>query len=224
MKVKIIKGIYWGISVLLLVFGIAVKLNFQHSSFNFLYCFSLAVVANPFIMGVLLKKNLMDETKYIIGLKMMLCILGTIIAFVIAFVIFYKTGFIYKDKIEENFEAFLKISMFVVYLIIIYLCASENKCINYIVFGFFYCMFVVPSFFSVDITDEYIKLLNIISENSMNRESYKILVEDYFVPIREAILTYIIFDTVIECKKKSKIEKKKDADRQDTVNTDYFPV
>lgn len=220
MKVKIIKGIYCGISVLLLVFGIAVMLNFQHSSFNILYCFSLAVLANPFIMGILLKKNLMDEAKYIIGLKMMLCLLGTVIAFVIAFVIFYKTNFIYMDKIEENFEAFLKISMFVVYLIIIYLCASENKCINYIVFGLFYCMFVVSSFFSVDITDEYIKLLNIISENSMDMESYKILVEDYFVPIREAILAYIIFDTVIEYR----IKKKKDVDKQDTVNKDYFPV
>lgn len=170
-------------------------------------------------MGILIKMSNVDEEKYILGLKFVLCALGTVIAFIIAGIVFIKMFPVDVSRTEENFEAILKISMFVVYLIIIHLCASENKSINYIIFGLFYSMCVISSFFSVDITDKYINILNMIPENSMNMESYKLLSEDYYIPIKEAILTYIIFDTVIEYKKKSKIKRK-----QDVVNRNHFPV
>lgn len=214
MKVKIIKGIYWVVSLALLLFGIeTIKSSFEPG------VFFLAILANPFAMSVLIKQNNMDEETYIYGLKLMLCCIGTVIALVIACIVFYKMYPSDVSGTEENFEAILKITMFVVYLLIIYLCESENKSKNYRIFGLFYCMCVASSFFSVSLTDQFISLLNKIPGGGMNMESYKILTEDLIIPIKEAILTYIIFDTAIESKKYNKISRK-----QDVVNRDYFPV
>ncbi len=219
MKDKIIKLIFLIISLLIMLLGIHPLLIRQEYIIAF-ECFLFALLLNPFIMKCLIDRNNTEEKYYMFGYKVGLCICGVLISFIVAVVVFGKSGVGNTIEAEENFDAILKICVFVTYFLIIYLCVSENKVINYTIFGVFYFFCIALSFFSTSLTNEFIKILNIIPDSNMDIESYGLLTKDFIVPIKEAILTYIIFDTVFD---NSKILKDK-AKGIEPVDSNVFPI
>lgn len=65
------------------------------------------------------------------------------------------------------------------------------------------CTIISLSIDNEFVSNIIIDILNVIPNGEkLDMESYKLLVNAFLVPIKEAILTYIIFDTVADDKKK----------------------
>lgn len=219
MKEKISKGIFWLISVgfFLAFFNQVVN---KQISVNNLLIFVLGIFTNPFILDSFSKKIGVETTDYSYAVRMLLTIGGILIAFIFATVIFeLGNKEINEDIAMQNFEAILKIMVFIIYLIVLFMYKSENKFFKYIIFGLFYSISIILSFSSQSINVYIISILNKLTDGNLDLQSYGLLINDFLIPIKEAILTYIIFDTIIENKKNNKIDKK-----QNVENSDYFPV
>lgn len=82
-----------------------------------------------------------------------------------------------------------------------------------------YLICVLLSFSSQSINYVIMNFLNAITSSNLDLEAFELFVNDILIPIREAILTYIIFDTIMgnENRKQDKIEDmnvKKDREKR----------
>ncbi len=213
MKEIISKCVFWAISIGAIILG-AYVLLFEHIIANSLMLFVLGVIANPFFLDCVSKKLGIGTDDYFYGMRLLFTWLGIFVAFIIAMFIFAVTNqsVTDKDNALQNFEAILKIIVYIIYIIVLFMYKSENKFFRYIIFGLFYFICVILSFSSQSINEIIIKLLNHIPGGSLDEESYGLLINDFIVPIKEAILTYIIFDTII------KDHHKKTADEDNEIN------
>lgn len=221
MEEKISKGIFWIISVGCFLAFLDQVIN-KPISVNILLPLALGIVTNPFILDSFYDKNGVEtiDYSYVVAVKMLFAIGGVLIAFILAFLIFKHCNSESDINIAmQNFEAILKITVFIIYLIVLFMYKSANRFLKYIIFAIFYGICIILSFSSQSINEYIIYILNLLNDGGLDLESYKLLINDFMIPIKEAILTYIIFDTVIEYKKKSKIKRK-----QDVVNRNHFPV
>lgn len=202
MKEKIIYGVYGVISLALFLLLI---IRISNLSFTIeLMILLFALILNPLLMERLLKKCSINKANYIWGLKFILLCLGVLFALIVATVVFNVYGLEYSSNVDiehnvyNDYTSTFTVSVFVIYLGILWLCTSEQKHNNYIVFGLFYLLCVVLGYFSKNMEDSFIKVLNMIPQSNLDKSSYKLLTECILDPIKESILTYIIFDTVTE--------------------------
>lgn len=217
MKEVISKCVFWAISIGAIFLGVYVILVEYKIAIG---VFVLGVITNPLFEDCIQKKWGKETSDYFYGMRLLLTWCGIFVAFIIAmfaFVFIYK-GVTNKEIALQNFEAILKIMVYIIYIIVLFMYKSENKFFRYIIFGVFYFVCVILSFSSQDISENIIKLLNHIPGSSLEKESYGLLINDFIMPIKEAILTYIIFDTVImdynkkTADKDNKINKRTDAE------------
>ena len=175
------------------------------------------LILNPWLMERLLKKYSIDKANYIWGLKFILLFLGVLFALIFTTVVYKISGLESSSNVDiehnayNDYTSIFKVLIFVIYLGILWLCTSEHKYNNYIFFGLFYLICVVLGYFSKNMEDGFIKVLNMVPQSDLDTESYKLLTDCILNPIKEAILTYIIFDTVSENKDRIlRCEGKKD--------------
>lgn len=166
---------------------------------NVLLILFLAIITNPYIIDRISKKVGVEVVDYLYACKMLLIFGGIVIAFIISAVLFSCTN----NEIDEgvatqSFEAILKIAVYIVYLIVLLICKSADKFFKYIVFGIIYFISIILSFSSQSINENIIVFLNYLTESHLDLSSFEILINDLLIPVKEAILTYIIFDTIIE--------------------------
>lgn len=130
---------------------------------------------------------------------MLLIFGGILIAFIISSIIFLCTNNEIDEGIAiQNFEAIFKITIYVIYLMTLFLCKSADKVFKYIVFGIIYFICILLSFASQSINENIIVFLNYLPDSNLDLNSFEMLINDFLIPVKEAILTYIIFDTIIE--------------------------
>lgn len=199
MKEKISKGVFWIISIVAIILGVHV-LPFKQMISSGLMLFILGIIANPIFLDYMDQKWGVGSSDYFYGLRLLLTGFGALIAPIFAIIVFAVTN---KNVIDEkealqNFDAILKMIVYIIYMIVLFMYKSEDRFFRYIIFGLFYFVCVILSFASQTINENIIKLLNHIPEGGLDMESYGLLINDLIMPIKEAILTYIIFDTIIE--------------------------
>ena len=117
--------------------------------------------------------------------------------------------------------AICKCLVYVIYLAIIFLYNDTNKKRKYFIFGITYMLCILISYVPATDYKVVINILNCIpNTQKLDEESYVLMIDGILMPIKEAFLTYIIFDTVIsekyvkretvgESKENSKIVKNK---------------
>ena len=97
---------------------------------------------------------------------------------------------------------------------------DSDKSKKYIVFGVFYILCVALNFCSESMVNMIVSFLNRVSTQNICLESYEMLYFNVLTPIKEAILTYIIFDVVFE-KKEKKIFSVDVIDKQSLKKENY---
>ena len=121
----------------------------------------------------------------------------------------------------QNFESILKITVYITYIAVLFINQNADKKVKYIIFGIVYLFCVLLSFASQSINCIIVKFLNLFSDSDLDLEALELFVNNVLFPIREAILTYIIFDTIIGRKGKEKDNMRNiDIDNDENMNCD----
>lgn len=126
-----------------------------------------------------------------------------------------------NQVILSRMIAICKSLVYVIYLAIIFLYNDTNKKRKYFIFGITYILCTLISYVPDTDYKVVINILNCIpNTQKLDEESYVLIIDGILMPIKEAFLTFIIFDTVIsekyvkrekvgESKENSKIVKNK---------------
>lgn len=179
----------------------------------------VAILVFPFVQDRLDKKSKL-ENKYYMELRGFLTFFSPIVLSLLALELAQiMTAHGYEDiYIIKRVEAVLQIIMYLLYLFILFMYNENDKKSKkrkYIIFGGIYCVCVLISYIPNDIM---VFILNKLSDNeNFTLCSYELLIEAILNPIKEAILTYIMFDTVRELKKTEK-HNKIEEDKESTEN------
>lgn len=211
---KISRGIFWALSIGMILFGIANIFFINRSMIlQSLILLIIGIVLNPKILDKIIKKVFKTETPY----SFILIYLGVILVFYSVYVLFIYINIENIDEEEgwKNFESILRIVMYIAYVGIIFLNKNGNKIAKYITFGVIYFICVILSFASLQVHYVIMNLLNIIFSSDLDFVAYEMLLNDVLTPIKEAILTYIIFDTIMG---NEKGEKGKNEDLLDEIS------
>lgn len=188
---KIVFGIITIVLIIIVGYEIHSKEYFEAVIF-----FVTAMILNPFFI---------DKIFYKIGSKPDY--------FYFVTVLYGSMGWFIASTLCLNFGAdyqyALKIFMYIIYLIFLFMTKDWGRITKYKIFGVIYFVSIILGYMSENMTDNLIGLLNNIHmiDNLIDINVWALLVEGVLNPVKEAILTYIIFDTIMENEKAEKGEK-----------------
>ncbi|MBP3677976.1 MAG: hypothetical protein J6I97_06485 [Agathobacter sp.] len=193
---KISRIVFWGLSIALIVLGISEitkKLLIEG-----ILVIAYGIMINPYVLERIARKIGGQVMDFSYLFRMLFLGTGFFVAYGIANVIFLQLST--EDTTLENYEAIFRILVYIIYLIVLFMFKNHDKTQKYVIFGIFYSGCVILSFSSEMINSMIIDMLNLVPQGNIDVESFQILVNDFFVPVKESILTYIIFDVIIEVK------------------------
>ncbi len=210
MRKRISRGIFWLLSVAMMLAGIILSvmslcLNKQ-LLLQSLFVLATGILLNPIILDKLVKSIGVKTMDYSQSLEFSIIFLGALLAFGITAIIYLITSSQTADETAsvQNFESILKITVYITYIAVLFINQNADKKVKYIIFGIVYLFCVLLSFASQSINCIIVKFLNLFSDSDLDLEVLELFVNNVLFPIREAILTYIIFDTIIGRKGKEK--------------------
>lgn len=221
MKEKIAKFIMGIFSILIVV--VAIRICFLTGQWiNGSICIILAFFYFPPILDKITKK-LGFKIDYFYIFRIMLTVLAVFwVLFTLPIPIYIMINHGVSNKvILSRMIAICKCLVYVIYLAIIFLYNDTNKKRKYFIFGITYMLCILISYVPATDYKVVINILNCIpNTQKLDEESYVLMIDGILMPIKEAFLTYIIFDTVIsekyvkretvgESKENSKIVKNK---------------
>lgn len=189
---------------------------------NGVICLILAFIYSPSILDKIAKK-LELKIDYFYIFRFILSILAVfLILFTLLILEYIMTNHgVYNQVILSRMIAICKSLVYVIYLAIIFLYNDTNKKRKYFIFGITYILCTLISYVPDTDYKVVINILNCIpNTQKLDEESYVLIIDGILMPIKEAFLTFIIFDTVIsekyvkrekvgESKENSKIVKNK---------------
>lgn len=196
MPKKIARLILHIISVVVFLLSVTELIHKNYENGIILLIFT--IVLNPVILDKILLKLGVGDNNYSYASTIVLFIGGFIFVYIISAIIFNKMNLSEENYTTENFEAILKICVYIYYLAALFLCTNADKKSKYILFGCFYGICIILSFFSDWLDNMIIEMMNMIPDGNMSNETYNSIKEVCLTPIKESILTYIIFDTVMD--------------------------
>ena len=82
-----------------------------------------------------------------------------------------------------------------------FICKDENKRSRYFKYGLFYAFCISLSFATGKVETTIIEIFNYVFNVQMDNVTYGLLNDGCLLPLKEAMLTYIILDTAIEIKR-----------------------
>lgn len=214
---KIPKIIFWGISMLMF-FEFFCKMDRKTSNTFFLLI--LAIIMNPFFLDKICARIGAKPIDYGYALKVLFTSGVVLISFLATMIIFRVA---YEKEMDINvamqdFESIFKIVTYAICLFVLFINKREGKFLKYIVFGTIYAVGVVVSFSSESLKQNILNILNYFSHYKLDMASYELLINDFLSPIKEAILTYIIFDTIISKQSKTEINSEQFNEELSTNN------
>lgn len=189
---------------------------------NGVICLILAFIYSPSILDKIAKK-LELKIDYFYIFRFILSILAVfLILFTLLILECIMTNHgVSNQVILSRMIAICKSLVYVIYLAIIFLYNDTNKKRKYFIFGITYILCTLISYVPDTDYKVVINILNCIpNTQKLDEESYVLIIDGILMPIKEAFLTFIIFDTVIsekyvkrekvgESKENSKIVKNK---------------
>lgn len=197
MKEKIAKFIMGIFCILIVVVAIICFLRGQWIYGSI--CIILAFFYFPPILDKITKK-LGFKIDYFYIFRIMLTVLAVFfVLFTLPIPIYIMTNHGVSNKvILSRMIAICKCLVYVIYLAIIYLYNDTNKKRKYYIFGITYMLCILISYVPDTDYKVVINILNCIpNTQKLDQESYLLIIDGILMPIKEAFLTYIIFDTVI---------------------------
>lgn len=186
--------------------------------------FPVTLITNPFIIDKIFLKLGLGKLDYNYLGKLVFPILGSILVFIFVTLMYKYMNLESTVDPASNYVSLLKLVMYIYYLAMLFCFKAEDKYERYRLFGLFYLVCIILSFLSDDINKVIVDLLNMTmkEEEVLDICLFKKLIDSFLTPIKEAILTYIIFDTVTKDKKeendnqiKQNIDDDLDVERQD---------
>lgn len=196
---KVARGVFWIIS--LGMFGLSIY-GLMNREFVTMLSITivLGVITNPYIEDWITKKIGAKKNDYVYALQLLLIWAAVLIAFIVAAFVWKITSSKTLDEntLMLNFRATYKVIVFLTYLVILFACRNRDKFGRYIIFGAFYCLCVIISYVSEQFTELILVILNGVANSKLDINQYDILVNDILSPIKEAILAFIIFETVLK--------------------------
>lgn len=189
---------------------------------NGVICLILAFIYSPSILDKIAKK-LELKIDYFYIFRFILSILAVfLILFTLLILEYIMTNHgVSNQVILSRMIAICKSLVYVIYLAIIFLYNDTNKKRKYFIFDITYILCTLISYVPDTDYKVVINILNCIpNTQKLDEESYVLIIDGILMPIKEAFLTFIIFDTVIsekyvkrekvgESKENSKIVKNK---------------
>ena len=136
--------------------------------------------------------------------------------FSVIIAIYFTIFIIFRFKIEDLDVAkiVLKIFVYFIYFFIIAFVSTENKRKEYFIFGILYAICVLFSFIPSKFDENIARALNtVVVYQQMDKITYEYIIEAILTPIKEAVLTYIIFDTVFDSNAGSKKKEEKQCNK-----------
>ena len=109
---------------------------------------------------------------------------------------------------DEDIKLLTQVIIYLDYTLILFLFKNENRNKMYITFGLFYIICVILSYIkdymSCNDCVIFVNTLNEISDYNQIKNTLLFLIEAIVMPLKESVLTYIIFDTIFSNSDKSK--------------------
>lgn len=182
---------------------------------------------NPIILNALQRKIDGNRFDFISLLKWLFLFCGIVFALYIAFAIYgwdgQKTNVQYVEV--EKLKAIIAIVMYFTYVLILFLYKNDDKSRKYTIFGIFYILCITFTFLSESMLNNVVSFLNKIFVDHVDVEILRMLYSTVLNPIKEAILTYIIFDVIFDEKReKESKNKKKGIDSGERARTKQVSV
>lgn len=196
MKLKYIcelisKIIWWILSLGTIVFTIV---NNDVELIGRIIIIPIAILFCPIIQDLIFKKiGYEKEEKYFYYIKGLLILIGFIIAYIVSVFLF---GII-NNGTEKDLLSIYRISLYITYLLILFLFFEESKKNKYIIFGLFYFITILLGYADGNVQSVFIDILNLFVEAKLDDVAYNFFLYDCMHPIRESVLTYVLFDTVL---------------------------
>lgn len=166
---------------------------------NGIICSILAFCYSPFFLDKIAEKigfinDYCNIVRFIVTILFVFLILFILIVF-----INIMTNYGVSDEvISSRIMAICKCLAYLGYFAIIFLYKDTNKTRKYFVFGITYILCILISYIPNTDYNFIIKILNYLpTVKKLDQESYLLIIDGILMPIKEAFLTYIIFDTVI---------------------------
>lgn len=111
--------------------------------------------------------------------------------FTIMFVLYICAVFSLKNNAilrgMEDIKAFMSITMYLLFIVVLFFYRKNDKSKKYIVFGVFYILCVALNFCSESMVNMIVFFLNRVSTQNICLESYEMLYFNVLTPIKEAI-------------------------------------
>lgn len=196
-KEKIAKNIMWIFIVSIVLIGIYLFSKGQW--INGIICSILAFCYSPFFLDKIAKKiGFINDYCYIVRFIVTILFVFLILFILIVFINIMTNYGVSGEVISSRIMAICKCLAYLGYLAIIFSYKDTNKTRKYFVFGITYILCILISYIPNTDYNFIIKILNYLpSVKKLDQESYLLIIDGILMPIKEAFLTYIIFDTVI---------------------------
>lgn len=194
MKERISKIGMWILTVIISV-GVIVEIT-QKEYFTAFILFVITAICSPLVQDKIFK----GRDGYFQEMRMILTFLGVIFCLMVVAICVNQMSAqgVGEADTFDKMEGYLKILIYIVYLVVIFMYKNENQFRNYITFGIMYFACVIFSYIPSSDENIIVSTLNkLASFQDLNEVTYNILIDDVLMPIKEAFLTYIIFDTVM---------------------------
>ena len=213
-KRTIAEIIFWIVNIVLIIMSFMT----DRPVASFVITIICSTPMNPLILNCIQRKIDGNKFDFWYLLKFILPF------FAITFVLYICEAFSLKNNVilrgMEDIKAFMSITMYLLFIVVLFFYREDDKSKKYIVFGVFYILCVALNFCSESMVNMIVFFLNRISTQNVDLESYEMLYFNVLTPIKEAILTYIIFDVVFE-KKEKKIFSVDVIDKQSLKKQNY---
>lgn len=193
--INIIAKISFGIIAILLLVLVGYELFCKEYVVAIIF-FLVAIFWNPIVIDFIFKK---------IG--------GKPDYFYFVTVLYGSTGWFFACtlciRFGDDYQNGLKFLMYIIYLFFLFMTKDWNKVKKYKIFGFIYVLSIILGYMSENMTNDVIDFLNFIhiTESLIDINVWELLVNGVINPVKEAILTYIIFDTIIKNEETDKGEQ-----------------
>ena len=199
----ILKGCLFMISIFFLYVGIA-SIG-KPEVLGILICIGMGITFNPLFVDKIMGKVLKSLTRYYDILQTVMPYLSLTVVLYLS-VIVCKLGGISSDG--EEFVSVVKICIYIYYVLIMFVCKDENKRKRYYKYATFYAFCIVLSFATGKVETTFINIFNFVFNVKMDEATYALLNNGCLLPLKEAMLTYIILDTAIETGREKNIQVK----------------
>ncbi len=198
MEKKLLKIVVFLYSLFFIYVG--VSCIFDSKYINGLLVITFSFLFNPLVIDMLLKSRERIARVYYDVLKTIIPYITIIMIMPLALFLYNLSGLNQEEFILQEYKAILAICVYTAYFFILFLYDNEAKTKKYRIFGTFYLVCVIFSLLTENMDSFLIEIYNFVCEGQLDKESYSLLIDGCLNPIKEAILTYIIFDTAIDAK------------------------